>query len=98
MTEIHIVTRDNRDRYIGVLDRYHAVRHQVFVDERGWQALSRPAGRDIDIFDHDHAIHLLTLDGGRLVGGQRLYPTVLPHMLSEVFPQLVHLPRPRPRK
>ncbi len=35
-----------------------------------------------------HAIYLLAVDNDRVVGGLRLYPSLLPHMLSETFPHL----------
>jgi acyl-homoserine lactone synthase len=58
------------------------------VEERGWSGLRRPDGLEVDSYDNEHAIYLLALDAGRVVGGQRLYPTLLPHMISEVFPHL----------
>jgi acyl-homoserine lactone synthase len=88
MTEIHVVTRDNRAIYEEHIEKHHRLRHEVFVRERGWTALWRPDGRDIDRFDDENTIYLLAIDGGRVVGGQRLYPTLLPHMISEVFSPL----------
>ena len=43
-------------------------------------------GIERDAYDNPATIYLLALDDGRVVGGQRLYPTLLPHMMSEVFP------------
>ncbi|HEX8663610.1 MAG TPA: acyl-homoserine-lactone synthase [Beijerinckiaceae bacterium] len=88
MTAIHVVTCDNRHAYRTEIERHHALRHDVFVGERGWTALERPDGRDVDAYDDHNAVYLLAIDGERVVGGQRLYPTVLPHMMSEVFPYL----------
>jgi acyl-homoserine lactone synthase len=88
MTAVHVVTCDNRHSYRAEIECHHRLRHDVFVGERGWKALERPDGRDVDAFDNRGAIYLLAIDGERIVGGQRLYPTVLPHMLSEVFPYL----------
>ncbi len=43
----------------------------------------------MDAYDNDHATYLVALDKGRVIGGLRLYPTLLPHMISEAFPHLV---------
>lgn len=90
MTDVHVITRDNRAHYGDLLDAHHRERHDVFVGERGWEALRREDCRDIDAYDDEHAIYLLAVDGSKLVGGQRLYPTMRPHLLGEVFPHLVH--------
>lgn len=88
MTQVHIVTAANRHLYDDVLDNYHRIRHDVFVKERGWKAVEREDGRDIDAYDRDDTVHLIAIDGARVVGGQRLTPTTTPHMLSEIFPDL----------
>jgi acyl-homoserine lactone synthase len=92
MTSIHVITRDNRLEYRERLDQHYRLRHEIFVGERHWRDLERPDGRDIDRYDNEHAIYLLAVDNDRVVGGLRLYPTVLPHMISEVFP---HLTKPK---
>lgn len=51
-------------------------------------SLARADGRDVDAYDNENTTYLLAIDGDRVVGGQRLYPTVLPHMISDVFPHL----------
>lgn len=89
MTSIHVVTKENKARYEAILDEYLRLRHAVFVGERGWRDLERPDGRDVDDYDNERAIYLLALDNGRVVGGLRLYPTLLPHMISESFAHLV---------
>jgi acyl-homoserine lactone synthase len=88
MTQIHIVTAANRHLYETTLDDYHRIRHDVFVKERGWKAVERIDGRDIDAYDRDDTVYLIAIDGERVVGGQRLTPTTVPHMLSEIFPDL----------
>lgn len=88
MTQVHVVTSANRHLYEDILESYHRIRHDVFVKERGWKAIERTDGRDIDAYDHDDTVHLIAIDGDRVVGGERLTPTTSPHMLSEVFPAL----------
>ena len=89
MTDIHVIDHRNKIFYTKVLEQYHRIRHDIFVGERRWTALSRPDGLDIDSYDNQHAVYLIALDGERVVGGQRLYPTLRPHMLSEVFKNLL---------
>jgi acyl-homoserine lactone synthase len=89
MTSIHVITNENRAGYADVLDEYFRLRHEVFVGERGWNALERPDGRDVDAYDNDRATYLIALDNGHVIGGLRLYPTLLPHMISESFAHLV---------
>jgi len=95
MTAIHVITSENRDIYEDVLEQYYRLRHEIFVGERGWRALERPDGRDIDAYDDEHAVYLLAIDAGRVVGGQRLRPTTRPHMLADVFAHLVQRTLPR---
>ncbi|MFC1455683.1 acyl-homoserine-lactone synthase [Microvirga arabica] len=89
MTSIHVITDENKDAYEAILDEYFRLRHEIFVGERGWRDLERPDGRDVDAYDNDQATYLVALDNGRVIGGLRLYPTLLPHMISESFAHLV---------
>jgi acyl-homoserine lactone synthase len=95
MTRIHVITKDNKTLYEDKLQQYFRLRHEVFVGERGWKDLKRPDGREIDAYDNGHTIYLLAIDQDRVVGGQRLYPTLLPHMISDVFASMTgrNLPR-----
>lgn len=88
MTAIHVVSSANRHLYQSILDSYFRIRHDVFAKERGWKAVERNDERDIDVFDRDDTVHLIAIDGDRVVGGQRLVPTTSPHMLSEIFADL----------
>jgi acyl-homoserine lactone synthase len=82
------VRRENRQLYNRELDDYFRARHAVYVKERGWKELDRPDGREIDQYDTDKAIHLIALEGSRVVGGHRFIPTTGPNMIAEVFPHL----------
>jgi len=95
MTTIHVITKENQQLYGDRLEEYFRLRHEVFVEERGWRDLHRPDGREIDAYDNGNAVYLLAIDQDRVVGGQRLYPTVLPHMLSEVFGHMAQRGLPR---
>ena len=85
---IHIVTAENIGSYAQAMEQVYRLRHSVFVEEMGWSDLRRPDGREIDQFDDGRALHMLYLEGDRLVGYQRMLPSMRPHLLSEVMPQL----------
>lgn len=95
MTQVHVITRENQHLYKDQLEEYFRLRHEIFVKERGWRDLQHLDGREIDAYDNENAFYLLAIDQGRVVGGQRLYPTVLPHMLSEVFEHMAQRGIPR---
>ncbi|WP_210485201.1 acyl-homoserine-lactone synthase [Microvirga antarctica] len=95
MTLVHVVTSRNRTQYKEQMSQYFRIRHEIFVEERGWEQLRRADGVERDQYDNAQAIYLLALDNGRVVGGQRLYPTLLPHMMSDVFANLATRGVPR---
>jgi acyl-homoserine lactone synthase len=85
---IHVVTALNRHLYEDVIEQHFRIRHEIFVEERGWEALRKPDGREVDSYDNEETVYLLALEDRRVVGGQRLYPTTKPSMMSEIFPHL----------
>lgn len=89
MTHIHVVNAGNAACYADMMETYYRKRHDVFVEERGWSKLRKPDHREIDEYDNADAVYLLAIDGAKLVGGQRLYPTTRPHMISDHFAFLV---------
>ena len=91
---IAIVTAHNRHRYEDAMEQAYRLRHRVFVEDMGWSSLAREDGREIDQFDDAHAVHMLYLREGRVLGYQRMLPTTRPHLLSEVLPQLCEGERP----
>lgn len=95
MLDVHVVATPNRHLYESVLVDYHRRRCDVFVRERGWRHLRIVDDMEFDEYDDAHAIHLVMTDRGRVVGGQRLYPACLPHMMVDVFAHLVQWPLPR---
>lgn len=90
---LHIVTAENRERYRDQVEESYRIRHKIYVETRGWKNLEREDKREIDQFDNENAIYLLALDeeDGRVVGGSRLVPTLCPHLMSDVFPQLASM-------
>jgi acyl-homoserine lactone synthase len=85
---IHVISAANRHIYEDVIEQHFRVRHEIFVEERKWEALRKPDGRDIDLYDNEDSIYLLALENRRVLGGYRLYPTTKPTMMSEIFPHL----------
>ncbi len=91
---IHVVTPENEYHYRDEMEQAYRLRHQVFVEEMGWTELARPDGREIDQFDNKHAVHMLYIEQGQVLGYQRLLPSTRPHLLSEVMPQLCEVEPP----
>ncbi|WP_243374047.1 acyl-homoserine-lactone synthase [Microvirga solisilvae] len=89
MTSIKVIRGHQREKYADILDEYFRLRHEVFVEERGWKDLARPDKRDIDAYDNSNATYLIAVDQDQVIGGLRLFPTTLPHMISEFFPFLL---------
>jgi acyl-homoserine lactone synthase len=96
MFHVHIVDRSNRNAYRDELEQHFRLRHEIYVGERGWHDLARRDGREVDAFDNDDAVYLLGIlpDKG-VVAGSRLVPSLKPHLMSEVFPQLAEDGVPR---
>jgi len=63
-------------------------RYELFVEGRGWRALARPDHLDIDQYDDDQTTYVIKQIGGTIVGGARLRPTTIRHMLRDVFGDL----------
>ena len=64
------------------------LRHEIFVDEKGWEAIRRPDCHEVDEFDNSHALHMLMFEDGKLSGYQRMLPTTRPYLLSKIYPHL----------
>ena len=88
MPDIHVVRRDNRHLYERYFDPYFRLRHDIYVKQRRWMALDRTDGREIDQFDTEDAIYLFCMENGRLIGAMRAVPTLLPTLMSEIYPYL----------
>jgi len=85
---VHVVTAANRHLYADQIEDHYRRRHEIYVGERGWMDLDRPDGREVDQFDNQDAVYLLALEGNKVVGGSRLVPTLSPHLISDVFPDM----------
>lgn len=85
---LHIVTSQNVQLYRAELDQAFQLRHRVFVEEKSWTALAREDGRETDRFDDEHAVHMLFVADGRVIGYQRMLPSTRPHLLTNVLSNL----------
>jgi acyl-homoserine lactone synthase len=90
---LHFIDETNRDdpTYADMIEQSYRIRHDIYVNWRGWKGLARPDGREIDQFDNEDAKYLIWADGAEVVGGARFVPTTKPHLMSEVFPHIVTL-------
>ncbi|MER9581161.1 acyl-homoserine-lactone synthase [Mesorhizobium sp. M0276] len=91
---LHIVTSANAQAYRLEMEQAFRLRHRVFVDEKGWSALRSDDGRETDRFDDTYAVHMLYVEQDQVIGYQRMLPSLRPHLLSEVLPQLCEGDRP----
>ncbi len=87
--QIHILNEAADARSRALLDANFRLRHTIFVEQQGWEALRRPDGRDIDAFDNADATHILVTDEQGLAGGSRITPLDKPNLLQTVFNGLV---------
>ncbi len=88
MVEIHVVRKDNRHLCEKYFDPYFRLRHDIYVKQRKWMALDRPDGREMDQFDTEDTVYLFCIDNGQLIGAMRALPTLLPTLMSDIFPYL----------
>lgn len=87
---IRVIDHANRLRYRETLDRQFRFRHEIFVRERGWTDFDKDGEYEVDQYDNEKTVYHVALDDNeKVIGCFRLYPTLDPHMTSEVFPQLV---------
>ncbi len=82
---IAVVTNYNAFLYRDALNQMFRLRHRIFVERMGWEALRTPDGIEKDKFDTAEAIYLILMDDDTVIGTHRLLPTVRPHLFSEIF-------------
>lgn len=86
-----IITIDslNRQKFANVLNDMYRLRARVFQDRLGWEVDVRD-GMEIDDFDNLDPTHIVSIDDdGDVVGCMRLLQTTGPHMLADVFYNLL---------
>lgn len=87
---VDVITSNNRRRYAPVLEQMHRDRKAVFVDRLKWDVPVVDGQFEIDQFDTENAIYLMSIDHRRQrhQGSVRLLPSTGPHLLGDVFPHL----------
>lgn len=64
---------------------FFSKRYELFVEGREWKNLKREDGLDIDQYDNSDTSYIINSIDDEIVGGTRLRPTTVPHMLKEKF-------------
>jgi acyl homoserine lactone synthase len=86
---ILVIDALNRHRFGSILDDMYKLRARVFQGRLGWDVSVRN-GREIDLFDDLDPTYVIALDDDyRVVGCNRILPTTGPHMLSDVFQDIL---------
>ncbi|WP_298938306.1 acyl-homoserine-lactone synthase [uncultured Ruegeria sp.] len=72
-----------------LFDQMYQLRARQFKDRRDWQ-VHVENGREKDVFDTMNPLYVcVTTDDHKLLASLRLLPTTGPHMLSDVFPEVM---------
>ncbi|MDT8328509.1 MAG: acyl-homoserine-lactone synthase [Roseovarius sp.] len=87
---ILVIDAINKDKFTHVLDDMFKLRARVFGDRLGWQVEVKD-GRERDVFDDLDPAYAVGLDGeGNVVSCVRALQTTGPHMLSDVFSDILN--------
>jgi acyl-homoserine lactone synthase len=81
---IHVISSSNRHLYDDAIERHFQIRHDIFVGERSGNAFARN-NKTIECYDKADTVYLLAMEGTRVVGGHRLYPTMAPATTDDIF-------------
>jgi acyl-homoserine lactone synthase len=84
-----VVVAENAKAHERELELAFKFRHAFFVEDLGWEALRKPDGREIDAFDTRDTVHIIELADDNVVFYARLVPSLKPHLLSHVYPELL---------
>ncbi|AWZ22157.1 autoinducer synthesis protein [Roseovarius sp. TM1035] len=86
---ILVIDAINKDRFSHVLDEMFKLRARVFGDRLGWQVEVKD-GRERDLFDDLNPAYAVGLDDeGNVVSCVRALQTTGPHMLADVFADIL---------
>lgn len=80
-----------RELFCDIVDDMYRFRHRIFVGMLGWTDIAREDGRDIDAYDHEHAVYFATVENGEVVACSRLVPSLTPNICATQFPQYANL-------
>ena len=85
---ILLLNAANRDAFPALMDDMFRIRHEVFVDLKGWEELRRPNGRETDPWDRADSLYLLSVEDGRVMGGARFTGAGEPTLAGAILPEL----------
>ena len=87
---IDVILPENRFAFAQALLEMHHDRKRVFIDRLGWDLPSRQSWLEIDEFDSEYAVYLISRESGtgRHQASVRLLPSTQPHVLASLFPGL----------
>ncbi|MDP1736943.1 MAG: acyl-homoserine-lactone synthase [Caulobacter sp.] len=85
---ILLLNAANRDAFPALMDDMFRIRHEVFVDLKGWEDLRRPDGRETDPWDRADSLYLLAVEGERVLGGARFTGGGEATLAGEILPEL----------
>jgi N-acyl-L-homoserine lactone synthetase len=78
-----------RDTQSDVFHQMYELRARQFAERRGWRVVVED-GLEKDRFDDMNPLYICVItDDRRLLASLRLLPTTGPHMLSDVFPEVM---------
>lgn len=92
---ITVVSWENRNEYIDLIEASFALRYEIFHKRLGWE-VETYNGLEFDDFDASPGTSYLihTDKSGTVTGCARLLPTTGPNMLRDVFPVLLDGEKP----
>lgn len=85
----HLLSTDLQKGSDAALRAMFVARKEVFIDLLRWDLPALDGQFEVDAFDNENARYIILIDGdGGHLGSARLLPTVCPHILGDLFPQL----------
>lgn len=80
---------NERIRYKSIFEQMYELRARQFATRRGWRVVVKD-GLERDRFDDLNPLYICVVsDDNKLLASLRLLPTTGPHMLSDVFPEVM---------
>jgi N-acyl-L-homoserine lactone synthetase len=86
---IHYITKPKNELESSLLEQMFRQRAEAFLERREWSVEVKD-GREYDQFDDMDPLYVIVAtDAGELQASIRLLPTAGPHMLADVFPEVM---------
>ncbi len=86
---LHVVTTPKNALEESLVDQMFTMRATAFHDRRKWR-VEVENGREIDAFDKVDPTYVMVSNGsGELLASIRILPSTGPHMLADVFPEVM---------